>query len=467
MKVVVAARLSQFGDGKTGLDSQEREVLIWARTHGHEIMGVALDFKSGKSDLWERPNLRKWVTEQDFLCQYDALVALKVDRLTRADDEGVDRLKKWARDNHKTIVITSADVRFPSEGMEGVRWDMYIRMAHQEWLDIRERYGRMQSVKHDAGSIVGRAPWGYEIIRLPDGRKMIEPTPDGREWVPKIFGWVAEGKTAAEVAEMLTDAKVRTSQGLTRWHEASVATMIKRPTYSGMRARKGRTALECEPLVSRALQDKAIAKLAARARLGPSGRTQPKALLAKLKCGHPDCPGEGDWPMYRAAGGKWYRCTGKGPQRKGCGNPMVPLEEADNLVLYASGYWDSKPYIAQRFVSGNDAGIRLERLRAEMAEAVRLAPADQIMDITTGYMERIAALEAEGSILPHWEDVETGETEGEHLRSLDLDGQREYLGRKDIKAWKDAEGRTCITIDGVLARTGGPTLIAEVADQNR
>lgn len=463
MRVLVAARLSVLHDGETGLDSQEKEVLSWCEQRGYEVVGIAQDHKTGKSDLWDRPNLRPWVTGTDMLRQYEALVALKVDRLTRADDEGVDRLKKWARDNHKRIMISSADVQFPSEGVEGIRWDMYIRMAHQEWLDIQERYGRMQAARHDAGSIVGRPPWGYEIIKLPNGVKLIEPTPEGRTWIPRIFGWIAEGVTPREVAQKLDKANVATAANAGRWHESNIISMIKRTTYSGLRQRKGRTALETEALVSRALQDQAIATLASRARTGRSGTTQPKALLAKLKCGHPDCDGQGEWPMYRI-NKAWYRCSGRGPQKRGCGAPMLDLVTVDNLVLNASSYWDSRPYVSQRFVSGNDAGVRLEKLRAEMAEAVRLAPVGKLPEIMSEYTAKIQKLEAEGSVLPHWEDVETGETEGEHLRSLDLDSQREYLGRKDIKAWKDGEGRTCVTIDGALARTGGRTAIAEAMD---
>src|SRR5271165_3206988 len=80
MKVLVAARLSVLHDGETGLDSQEREVIQWAERHGHEVVGIAADHKTGKSHLWDRPKLRPWVTDPGLLAQYDAIVALKVDR---------------------------------------------------------------------------------------------------------------------------------------------------------------------------------------------------------------------------------------------------------------------------------------------------------------------------------------------------------------------------------------------------
>lgn len=464
MKVLIAARLSRLHSGETGLDSQESEVIRWAEHRGHEVVGIAADHKTGKSHLWERKNLRPWVTEPERLSQYDAIVALKVDRLTRADDEGVDALKAWARKHHKTLLISSADVMFPSEGMDGARWDMYIRMAHQEWLEISERYQRMMAAKHEAGSIVGPAPWGYEIVKS-GNIKVLVATAQGRLWVPRIFAWAAEGRTSRWIGEQLEAADV---SGAT-WHESRIAKLIKRPTYSGRRTRKGRTALGVEALVTTAIQEQAIAMLASRARLGASGTVRPKALLARLRCGHPDCPGAGAWPMYRFTTTKrgveyaYYRCSGgEVPERKtGCGAPMISLPILDSLVINATEYWDSKPYVFQRYVQGNDAGIRLEQLRLEMAEAIQQAPSsEKVAVIAADYTERMKAVEEEGSIPPHWEDVDSGMTEGEHLRSLGLDGQRAYLARKDIRAWQIGK-RVHVTVDSALARKGGRSALSD------
>ena len=50
---------------------------------------------TGKSHLWDRPNAKPWVTDPVLMSTYDAIVALKVDRLTRADDDGVAQMEKW------------------------------------------------------------------------------------------------------------------------------------------------------------------------------------------------------------------------------------------------------------------------------------------------------------------------------------------------------------------------------------
>lgn len=58
MRVIVAARLSVLAEGQTGLDSQEQEAVRWAEQQGHEIVEVVKDHKTGKSHLWDRPNLK-------------------------------------------------------------------------------------------------------------------------------------------------------------------------------------------------------------------------------------------------------------------------------------------------------------------------------------------------------------------------------------------------------------------------
>jgi hypothetical protein len=99
------------------------------------------DHKSGKSHLWDRPNLRPWVTDPELLAKYDAIVALNVDSLTRADDEGVDAMKAWARAQGKSLLISSASARFPSEGTEGIIWDTMIRVALARPSQLPEQCG--------------------------------------------------------------------------------------------------------------------------------------------------------------------------------------------------------------------------------------------------------------------------------------------------------------------------------------
>ena len=87
MRVIVAARLSQLAPGQTGLDSQDAESQAWAVGQGHTVVAVLPDRKSGTIQPWNRPNLRPWVTDPEKLAEYDAVVAFKLDRLSRGDNQ--------------------------------------------------------------------------------------------------------------------------------------------------------------------------------------------------------------------------------------------------------------------------------------------------------------------------------------------------------------------------------------------
>jgi DNA invertase Pin-like site-specific DNA recombinase len=248
VRVLIAARLSVLAEGQSGLDTQEQEVVRWAE-QGHTVVDVVKDHKSGKLCLWDRPHLAPWVLKRELIDQYDAIVALRVDRLTRADHEGTTRMEAWAREHDKQLLISSAEVRFPSEGNEGGMWDLYLRMAHQERLAIQERYGRMQRHKIATESLVGRPPWGYEVgPGLNDyGQpiKTIVPTEDGRRWVPAIYEKIIGGMSLMDAAVWLTLHGVKPTGGY-EWSQTSLSQMIHNPVYTGTRRADGKVMVNAD-----------------------------------------------------------------------------------------------------------------------------------------------------------------------------------------------------------------------------
>lgn len=464
MRVLVAGRLSRkvTDRDQTGFDSQEREAVRWAQERGHDVVDVVADYRSGRSGLDARPNLRPWVTDPGKLAQYDAIVALKVDRLTRGNREETTQLEQWAREHGKSLLIAGADVRFPSEGRDGIAWDLYLRMAHDEWVQISERYMRMLRERREQGSATGRAPWGFVTElqpdgtrRLPngaDGQKAFVPAPEGRKWVPLIYQAIIDGSSLRDVAAWLDLESVPHAGP---WSEKSVDQLIKNPVYYGQRRNAGQ--LETEELVGYSVWQAANAALASRAKSGRNTVVRPKALLSPV-CGNPGCDASGAHPspMYRQyskPSHPYYRCNGHGPRAHGCGN-MLRADDLDSVVTETMLADRANFHVTRVFVAGDSRADDIGKLREQAADAYRRGDRAAFRELDT----RADELESLPSVAPHWDEKASCETcgpvsveqawqcwreghhvvtRGEHFASLGTDERRKYLAGYEIRACRD------------------------------
>lgn len=312
-----------------------------------------------------------------------------------------------------------------------------IALKVEEEIAYADSKGKSDNVKikqnalRSAGSAVGRAPWGFEIKQL-DGRKLFVPTADGRKYIPLIFARVIDGESLRSIAEWLTAEKVPTRFGGI-WNEGYLCNrLIKNPVYYGARRNAGQ--LETEALVSATTWQQANAALRSRVRPGRDASVRDKALLAAI-CG--ECYGvirdgcvDGKSPMYRVFTGKdrvpYYRCSGHGPQRKGCGF-MITVAEADLLVT-VNEIDTGDLHIEPVFVAGDDRSDEIAKLREKAMDAYREGDKARFRELDAEADE----LEELPRVKPHWESVETNQTEGDYFAALNLDQRREYLTKLEI-----------------------------------
>lgn len=449
MRVLVAGRLSRKVSDRdqTGFDSQEREAVRWSESEGHTVAAVVADFKSGKTHLWERRNLRPWVTDPDKIAQYDAIVALKVDRLTRANDEGVDAMKAWARQHGKQILIAGSGVRFPSEGTDGALWDLMIRQAHQEWLSISERYTRMHNHLRtterpdgQVGYFVGRPPFGYLITcsaacgdAACGHHKILEPNP---ELVPYLLGMAdryLNGDTLTSICEWLDSAGVKpTGHKASKhkvWQQTIVRTVLSNPVLMGRRNNGNGEILKVTPVLDMPTWNRLQVKLAASAAKPRRGKiSRDTALLTGIiycaRCG-------GVMHYHRTAntrddGSKqynyYYRCTGTTRDVSRCRN-MFPLASADAyLGSFMTDVIGPMELVSRNVVPAQSHDDDLADIDAAIAA----------LDQDSGdYDERHAVLRAERRRVKNLPkpDVTAGEKRtgvsmAEHWGALDTDAQR-------------------------------------------
>jgi hypothetical protein len=255
------------------------------------------------------------------------------------------------------------------------------------------------------------------------------------------------------VAAWLTAEGVQTSTGGTVWNEGYLgASMVKNPVYYGARRNGGQ--LETGGLVSYSTWQAANAALASRVRPGRATTAQAKALLSPV-CGNPDCDATRAHPspMYRVFTGTgsnrvaYYRCTGRGPQRHGCGN-MVPLAELDESVTEAMTSDHMNMHRERVFIAGDDRSDQVGKLREQAADAYRAGDKARFMELDV----RADELAALPSIAPHWEARETPMTEGQHFTFLSVPERRAELSQHwGVSVYRSTDGTVLSIVPRELA----------------
>lgn len=451
LRVLVAARLSKKhrnGREGIGLDTQDDKSQEWAKREGHVVLAVVADTRSGTVAPWDRKNLRPWVTDPGRMAQYDAIVAFKNDRLSRGCWSDEVRIRLWAEEHGKRLIIVDGPQWPPRHDGDKWSWEAQADQARKEWEAGRERSMRAQAELRSQGKMVGRAPWGYAVTGDEYDKRMV-PTAAGQKYVPEVFTRIADGHSLAEVAGWLSDVTGRSV------HPRTVGELVRNPSYRGeYRARRydadgrwtgeyGATLHQCPALVSGDLWRRAGAALDAR----PSSRRGQRADLDKLAagaallsgvswCGNPECTATGRdaGPSPMCKSGQYYRCTGRGRARRGCGY-MVPVAEVDRLMNDAMA-GILAPVLRPVFHPATGHQVELD----DVAQALRDLPA-RGLDEDAEDAER-ARLRAERRRLsdlparPAWtEYVPTGQTYGDKWLKADQAERRTWLRDADFSLY--------------------------------
>lgn len=430
MRVLLVARLSRMHrDGREGmgLETQDQGMTAWATREEHTIVDTVADTKRGTVAPWDRKNLRPWVTDPVKMSEYDAILAFAMDRLTRGEWKDEARIRQWAEENGKTLIIADGPQWPPRHDGDFWSWTSAAKAARQEWEAIQERNKRSQAALLAKGKLVGRAPWGYEVAGEEYDKRLV-PAGAGRTYIPEVFRRCLAGDSAGTIAAWLTAEGVRPSKG-TVWSPVTVTTMLRCSTYAGLRRdSSGKIVHQCEPVITQETFDAAGQAITARDRRRRGGRTpaRPSALLTGLlTCS--SCQG----PLYRAAGRgrETYRCSASpafGSARQSACHFSIPLEAADMVarsILSAS----TAPVMVSVWEAGDDTAVRLAQVAAAIAEASRAYGAGELA--LPAYMTTLGPLDAEKRELEKAEPAPgryvsrpTGRTFGDLAREAADDG---------------------------------------------
>jgi DNA invertase Pin-like site-specific DNA recombinase len=492
---LVAARLSRMtkrdrerGDELiNGIQTQDRRSAEWAQSEGHVIVHVTRDRNiSGAIPPWERPELGPWLTDPLKLVQYDGIVAYDIQRLSRGGNYDVSWLRRWAEEHGKKLYVVKERLRWPNR-RDGMIWALEAERAEQDLLDMTEKITRELDALTEAGKLVGKPPFGYEITGLKYDKSLV-PTDTGRKYVPLIFARVIDGWSGKRIAAWLRDEGVLRENS--PFWQNSIGQVIRNPVYKGFRCkyeiippdevelvisgevvrqswtgpskkiiryrygrkwreyprcRYGKVIHKCEALVDAAVWKAANEALENRTHKGFIDPENAAMLSDVLYC--PVCAAT-DAPMYRLTAkgrnttGKtysYYRCAGRtGPGKRASCGLLVNMEAVDEAVNLIMARRFDVEIMEHKIIYGNEAQIEneLERIRFEIRQLATLDLSDEEYDA------RLAALRAERDEVAATSVVEddvqlagTGQTYLEVWESLPVPQRGRWLAEQGFKVF--------------------------------
>jgi site-specific DNA recombinase len=456
LRVIIAARLSQKRKGRDGigLETQDERSRPWAEAQGYHVVATVADTARGTVPPFKRKNLAAWVTDPAKMAEYDAIVAYRNDRLSRAGWRDEAAIRAWAEDHGKRLVIVDGPQWPPRNDGDRWQWESMSIQARKEWEASQERNDRMQRAILDNGGFVGAPPWGWVLVGEEYAKQPVA-TDQARVIMPEMFRMLWQDKASTrDIALWLETA---TWPGvpfvIAGWHPQTVTAMIRNRMYAGhvihaMPAYLDRPAqtwdTPCEELVDPESWDRANRELDARAAKAAGGRkpgTRSKTLLAGVaRC--PRCAVRGkDSPMTRitARQGVFQRCRGRGgaSAMKGCGN-MVPASAAESLMnRFMRGNQTEILTVTRKPPTDYDSAVR-------KAKNARKALDDDAPDYDQRYAEltvEVKRAEAERDAhqgeKPVTEITGTGVTYAQRWAGLDDTGRGDWLRKSGVLAYYD------------------------------
>lgn len=438
-RAIVAARLSRKGKRQTGIDTQDYDSQDYCDDHELTVIQVVADTKSGTMAPWDRPNLKPWVTDPDYMALYDVIVAAKHDRLSRADWSDEARIRIWAEEHRKKLILVDQDLQWPprNDG-DRQRWNNAAEQSRREWESTSKRYSRMQRSLRDGKFFIGKRSFGYSIVGVTckqspceceDDHKTLEIKESEAKHVREIFRSYLAGQSLAQIRDWVISLGIRAMQGEV-WSSQAIRRILRNPIYVGRVQYKGQTYMQCPAIINPADFDKVQEMLAGKATRGPQSKA-PAMLTGVIQCDH-------GHKMYRMKGrkiptvpdGLYYYCN---PEVAPKGQRLlIPLTYVDKFVNDSiMEDYGSEPHYVRKMSPGRQYANRIAEIRMDIKEVN--ATDDDFMERVAGMRAEIKRLEALASkdAGPKWvadrKDDGTVRTIGEVWESMDKGQKAQWL----------------------------------------
>jgi DNA invertase Pin-like site-specific DNA recombinase len=368
-------RVSSSGQDE---DNQVPDVMGWITGHDYEVAKTYRLHGKSASKGEQQAAIGEMLADMR-AGVITVLVVWAADRIERRGALPALALAEQVREAGGRIEYVRDAHLNTANDMSDVMLSLAATMAREETKRKRERIAVARSRSREGGAFLGRPVWGYTTEGGKYEKRLV-PTDEGRRLIPQVFELCIGGASLAVIGKWLEGETGR------EWWPRTIGTMIRNPVYRGVQVDASGRVIHrvAEPLVDAATWKRAGEALDTRPKRGHSDPASRAMLAGALYC--PRCD---DSPMYRLNTG-YYRCTGRGANRRGCGL-MVKVAAVDAAVDRIIAEVFDTPVMAHVIVPGNEAEIaaRLEEIRFEISQLGAADLPDEEYDA------RLAALRAE------------------------------------------------------------------------
>jgi site-specific DNA recombinase len=354
-QAAIYVRISKDDTGEAaGVRRQEADCRKLAKAKGWQVADVLCDNDVSAFVGTARPGydqLLDGLRDGD----YDAVVAWKLDRLTRGGVRGLTPLLDALDGRPVTLVQDSIDT---SSAMgEGVA-AMLASVARTESENIGKRVARKKEELAAEGKPAGaKRAFAYEAdgvtVRKSEAKAYRAAARD-----------VIAGRSLRAVAREWNDAGLRTPQQDKLWSQTVLRWVLTSPRHAGLRAHKGEVVGEAvwPAIIDRATHEALVARFARNGSPSPRRRS---LLTGLVRC---DCGA----PMVRD--GRNWRCRPDYRHPDACGHVYVTADALEALVEDMVIELLASPKLAKVMARqddpdhGDDAALELAAAEAKLTE---------------------------------------------------------------------------------------------------
>lgn len=229
VKCVLYARVSLMNDSKSSHLNQMREMRIYAKDHGYQIVGEFQDLGISAYKDKVRPELEAALNMIE-TGQASVLVVWKMDRLSRSTKEFPKIASRLDDAGASFRSVTEPFLNSENELLNGFMRNMLNMMAQMEVAGIQERMLGFHRMRNVNGAVpIGARPYGYDrpaknTLVINEGEARVIRTMAQR---------VIDGDSLRAIARELQAQGIPTAKG-DAWSHTTLRTVLLSTTTAGL-----------------------------------------------------------------------------------------------------------------------------------------------------------------------------------------------------------------------------------------